>query len=357
MKYSKYSKLNKINKFDKEKKAKVKNYGISILKSVMAFLVLSDHCFNPLSTKNKIILYINAKRILHVPTFFIISFYFMCDHLLSLYIKHLLKRIIRLLIPYIGWSIIILKINNFFNKKYNTKFTDSYEELKIQILWGHNYNYQFWFQWNLIVITIIIFIIIFIFRKYTLFVLYILLILFYFAQYSEYHYKNYFKKYPIYKGRTLGLFFESVPFSITGFILGYYKIFDILTKNKNEVLFLSLLVYKLLSDYDIFTNIKGVLYQGIKLNILSICLIFIFSLFPSDKIKNKFFSKFLISITNHTAGVYYMHLAVNNYLSVFIEANKNGTFLGLIITYIFCYYISFIGILFFRKTPLRYLFS
>ena len=152
-------------------------------------------------------------------------------------------------------------------------------------------------------------------------------------------------------------FFESVPFSITGFILGYYKIFDILTKNKNEVLFLSLLVYKLLSDYDIFTNIKGVLYQGIKLNILSICLIFIFSLFPSDKIKNKFFSKFLISITNHTAGVYYMHLAVNNYLSVFIEANKNGTFLGLIITYIFCYYISFIGILFFRKTPLRYLFS
>ena len=164
----------------------------------MAFLVLSDHCFNPLSTKNKIILYINAKRILHVPTFFIISFYFMCDHLLSLYIKHLLKRIIRLLIPYIGWSIIILKINNFFNKKYNTKFTDSYEELKIQILWGHSYNYQFWFQWNLIVITIIIFIIIFIFRKYTLFVLYILLILFYYAQYSEYHYKNYFKKYYFY---------------------------------------------------------------------------------------------------------------------------------------------------------------
>ena len=60
----------------------------------------------------------------------------MCDNLLSLNIKQLLKRVIRLLIPYIGWSIIILKINNFFNKKYNTKFTDSYEELKIQILWG-----------------------------------------------------------------------------------------------------------------------------------------------------------------------------------------------------------------------------
>ena len=167
----------------------------------------------------------------------------------------------------------------------------------------------------------------------------------------------YFRKYPNYKGTTLGFLFESVPFAITGFTLGYYKIFDILTKNKIEVLVLSLLVYKLISDYDIFTNIKGVLYQGIKLNILSICLVFIFSLFPSDKIKNKFFSKFLISITNHTAGVYYMHLAVNNYLSVFIVAIKNGTFLGLIITYIFCYYISFIGILFFRKTPLRYLFS
>jgi fucose 4-O-acetylase-like acetyltransferase len=136
----KYNKLKNINKYDQVKKTKVKNYGISILKSVMAFLVLSHHCFNPLSTKNKIILYINKKRILHVPTFFIISFYFMCDNLLSLYIKHLLKRLIRLLIPYIGWSIIILKINNFFNKKYNTKFTDSYEELKIQIIINFGFN-------------------------------------------------------------------------------------------------------------------------------------------------------------------------------------------------------------------------
>ena len=52
-----------------------------------------------------------------------------------------------------------------------------------------------------------------------------------------------------------------------------------------------------------------------------------------------------------------MHVAVNNYLSVFIAAIKNGTFFGLIITYIICYYISFIGVLFFRNTPLRYLFS
>ena len=93
-------------------------------------------------------------------------------------------------------------------------------------------------------ITIIIFIIIFIFRKYTLFVLYILLILFYFVQYSEYHYNNFLMKYPNYKGRTLGFLFVSVPFAITGFTLGYYKIFYILTKHKIEVLVLSLLFIK-----------------------------------------------------------------------------------------------------------------
>ena len=76
MKYSKYSKLNKINKFDKEKKARVKNYGISILKSVMAFLVLSDHCFNPLSTKNKIILYISKKKNTSCSYFFYHIFLF-----------------------------------------------------------------------------------------------------------------------------------------------------------------------------------------------------------------------------------------------------------------------------------------
>lgn len=58
----KYNKLKKINKYAQVKKEKVKNYGLSILKSVMAFLVLSHHCFNPRSTKNKIILYINKKK-------------------------------------------------------------------------------------------------------------------------------------------------------------------------------------------------------------------------------------------------------------------------------------------------------
>ena len=98
-------------------------------------------------------------------------------------------------------------------------------------------------------------------------------------QYSEYHYKYIYLKYPYYNHRTLGLFFESVPFAVTGFTLGFYKMLDILQKNKFYTFFFSILFYNLFANYNIITKGKGVIYQGLKLNIQAINIIFAFSLF------------------------------------------------------------------------------
>ena len=95
------------SKKDEPKKLKVFNYGFAILKSIQSFLVVSAHNFKKESTKNKIILFITKERLLHVPTFFILSFYFMHNNLLSLKPKIILNRLMRLLIPYIGWPIIV----------------------------------------------------------------------------------------------------------------------------------------------------------------------------------------------------------------------------------------------------------
>ena len=103
----------------------------------MEFLVVVVHNFNPFSTKNKTILMITAKRKLSVPSFFIMSFYFMYKHLLSLNTIIILKRLMRLLLPYFIWPSIILKINHYYNKKYNQNLLDSYEDLKKQLLFGH----------------------------------------------------------------------------------------------------------------------------------------------------------------------------------------------------------------------------
>jgi len=112
----------------------------------------------------------------------------------------------------------------------------------------------------------------------------------------------------------------------------------------------------LLADYKIFIEIKGVFYKGIRFNIQATCIIFIFSLFPSDKIKNKYIQKFLTIITNYTAGVYYLHMALGKYLQYYFDDVKKRNFRGLFITYFVCYLISFFGMLIFGKTPLKYLF-
>ena len=83
------------------------NYGFAILKSILAFLVIIAHQFKSNSTQNKLILNITRERYFHVPCFFIMSFYFMFNTLYSLNPKKIFIRIIRLLIPYIGWPLII----------------------------------------------------------------------------------------------------------------------------------------------------------------------------------------------------------------------------------------------------------
>ena len=123
----------------------------------------------------------------HVPSFYIMYFYFLYNTLSSLKIKLIIKRLIRLLIPHIGWAIIFFEINRILNKKYNKKYHDTFYHLKTQIVWGYDYNPIFYFQWDLITNTIIFTIIIFIFRKYSIFILYILFILSYALLYSRYH--------------------------------------------------------------------------------------------------------------------------------------------------------------------------
>ena len=316
---NKYIDLNKIesNKKEISKKKNGINYGLLLFKLFLSFIVLTSHNFKRKTTKNRFLLNLTKERKLHVPSFFIMSFYFMSKHLYSLKIKIFFIRLIRLLIPYIGWPIIIWEINRFLNRKYNIKFPCTFENLKLQLLWAQIYIRPLWFNWELIALTILFYIIIFIFRKHSLFILKIMLLLSYFAQYSGYNYNHFFKNYPYYNKYTYGLFLESLPFAVTGYILGIYKVIDILQKHKIKTFIFSILIYKIIADYNIFINKFGVIYNGINLNIQSLCLIAIFSLFPSDKITNKNISKFFIVITNYTGGIYYLHVPMRKYLNYY----------------------------------------
>ena len=93
------------------------------------------------------------------------------------------------------------------------------------------------------------------------------------------------------------------------------------------------------------------------MNIRALCLIFIFSLFPSDKIKNSAIENILKYITNYTGGIFYLHVTVSFYFKDIFKPIKNGNLGGLIIIYLICYIICFIGMKIFGKTKMRNLFS
>ena len=334
---------------------KIHDYGLGILKTFLAVLVIAAHQFSRNTTKNEIILKIYDNRNIHLPSFFIMSFYFTCHNLLSLNPKKILSRFIRLLIPYIGWPIIIKQTNRIYNQKYKTKFPDSIEILKSQLFWGHEYLSQFWFQWDLIVTTLLFLLIILIFRKNCLFILILILILFYYCQYSG----NYFQKYlPIQNNNkyTILRMFEMVPLGVTGFIIGYFNIINKINKYKFQTLVISCITYHIVNNYQLFRIVKITMYSGIELNIKSICAIFIFSLFPSDKITDKNLQKVFNLLTNYSAGLFYLHIPIRNYGSKYIDEIKNQTFLGIVYNFLICYSISVVGDLIFGKTPLKYLF-
>lgn len=333
------------------------NFGFGFLKMILSLDVIRSHCFNPNSTNNKYLIYFLEKRRIHVPSFVILSFYFIHKKLISIKSNFLFERLERLLIPYILWPIIIYNLNNFIIRKFfKLNIIYSLENLKKQLLWGNEFIIQLWFQWDLIFITILFFIIIFVFRKYHTFFIQLLAIFAYILQYSGYNKKFYYSL-KREKKECLGRLAEMIPYASTGFSLAYLNIINNLSKHKIKTLTFSILIYNLIEKYSIFSIIKGVAYPGIRLNVRATCLIFIFSLFPSEKITNSKIKKILICLTSYTPAVFYLHWTIYIYFKEFVMPIKRGSFFGCIIIYFICYSISFIFIKFVGKTKLKNLFS
>lgn len=124
-----------------------------------------------------------------------------------------------------------------------------------------------------------------------------------------------------------------LPFATTGFTPGLYKILSSIEKHKLKTIFFSVLIYKTISNYNILINLKGVTYCGIYQNLQALCMIFIFTLFPSDKIKNNVVKKLLTILINYSAGVFYLYMSVLSYFKCYFEDIKKGIFLGIILNY------------------------
>lgn len=327
-------------------------YGLSILKALLSFDVINNHCFKKKSTSNKIILYLLNSNKLHVPSFIIISFYFTHNSLISLDLNKIYRRAERLLIPYLGWPFILFIMSNFINIFWEKIPLISYKNLLYQIILGDapNIPLHFWFLFDMIVTTSIFSFIIISMKNHYVFFLFMLMLFSYYLQYSKINlYFFYSNRQP-----SLGKECEFIPLAVTGFILAEFNIFEKIHKNKIKSFFISTILYKMIQYYEIFAHLKGVQYSGIKLNVCSICLVFIFSLYPSELKKR--YQKIFKILTNFTGGIYYIHRIIQRYLKYALYDIREGTFFGIILIYLFSYIICYLGTLIFGKTKAKYLF-
>ena len=337
---------------------KKKNYDINLalLRIYLSILVVNSHCLNIQNIKNKYLLKLLKNR-LHVPIFFIISFYYCKNLFISKNITKIRQRFERLLIPNFSWPIIIWILNNLINYFYKRKIINSFNDLIMQLLAGHCFMTVLWFQYNLIFITLLMIIIQLLFKQNTTLILINLWNISYFLQFSDLNYKN-FSKYNFYIKYTFGRFFEILPYCITGFILSYIRLIDTLKKIRKQTIFIIISNFFFFIKSNIFIRVNGFMYQGINLYIASVSLFIVISLIPLHTNKNNTaIIKIIKMLSNLTSGIYYLHVPIKNYLNNYILLIKNKTFLGCIIIIIFCYFISITGIILLKNTKLRHLFQ
>ena len=289
----------------------------------------------------------------------IISFYFCFKNLSQRNINKIKLRFERLLIPYIIWPILILFINNIlislgFHTIYNRKF--KIYDLILQYIFGRHIHKIFWFQFQILIITLYFSIISFAFPKNYLSILYFSLIISYLLQYSGINFK-YFSRYKDSNCRNVGSIVEILPLAVTGIIFGSINIINIMNNFKITCIIISIIIIYFLFEYNIFNDILGFRYPGIKVNMGGIFLFLCFSVLPIEKIKSRNFIRFINCLTRYTGGIYYLHFILFLYLRKKLSVINNSTIYGSIIIYSLNYLLCFIGTKIFHNTKLIYLFN
>ncbi len=335
------------------------NWGLSLLRTYMCFLVILCHFWFPESPSGPTtILY--QDRNYAVAVFMVMSFLLTRHTLVEHYKSKILNRFKRLLIPQIGWAVIYWCIYKIIDLICNTSLQNSISDMFWQIAFGHSpkLNATMWYQVNLIWITIIFLIIILLFKKSHMTILFLLAALAIYLQYSgTYMYFDRFRfeiKYP------LGRFVEMLPLAVTGFALSSENAMNTLVKHRWRSIALSVFVIIMVAHFPVFSDIPGYGYQGAGVLLCASAFVILFYCLPLDHIPD-ILKRPLTFITGHTMGIYCIHRLVGTLLLLFLP--RLGiqfdikSLPGCLLIYCISFLLSWIGTLLFGKTFLKSLFE
>ena len=330
-----------------------KNLGIQLLRFFLCLWVVIYHCSNIKKGHRKYFY-----RGFHVPTFFMLSFYYFYPILSGRKVDKIIIKFQRLLIPYILWPTFILLLNNFLINFFHFGQFNNIIPLKnlyFQIIIGSPLHIVFWFHFNLIFLSLFFLLISFLFPKKLLILIYfigITSLIFHVSQINYIFFNRFRNKFR----NNLGSIIELIPLAALGVCYGSI---NLLQKVKHYPKYLKIIFFIfiiILFKYDIFIKMDGFRYPNVFLNIAASTFLILFFGSINFENRNKIYT-FLNTVTNFTGGIYYLHPVVQGYISICLSlSNRKGTYFFAFIIYIICYGICLLGNKSMKNKKLKYLF-
>ena len=336
----------------------MRNYGIEILRMILCFWVV---LFHYLKEFDYVFLLKLKQKMFHVPSFFFISFFFLFPIIRTKNTKQMILRLERLMIPYLGWPIIVWSLHNIFSLLFKNLLYGhliSFGKLIKQLIVGRIFMVQLWFLFNLLFFTISLFILSFLLDiKKIIAITQLIAILSYFLQYSKYNYL-FFDQYKDSVSHSVGHFVESFPIASTAFIFNFTDVLGKLKSLRILAIFYCIIFNFFIYNYCIFMNIelygKKYNYNGFDKNLFAIFSFVCFYLIPFEKLHSQILNKIIKIITKYTLGIYCIHTKIIFLMRKFFHTKSS--FKGCIIIYFVSYLTSFIGDKLSRNTILKFLF-
>lgn len=335
-------------------------YGIALLRAYMCFQVVCIHFWN--NAENSRVL---AKGVLSycelsaVAVFMILAFWFSEKGISSGEAQWIKKRMVRLVVPQVGWTLIYGLALNLFDIVFGTHFTQP-----IDILWqlvtGHspNLNATMWFQTVLIWLTLLFFVMVKLFPKNNELAFVIIggvaLVLEYSGSTLSLKQTRYEIQYPA------GRFFEMIPLAVLGLMVSKYHILDRLRQHRLTAVIIATGVLVLDYKWQLFSSVNGFGNAGIRLMVLALCFIIIAYCIPFENVT----SSVKVSIrfmTRFTLGIYCLHrlvgIIIDGVISRYNLPVEADTFTECIAIYVICYIICWAGSTTFNKTKIKMMFD
>lgn len=330
------------------------NLGIEILRFLLCIWIVIMHCSKIKKKHKKYFL-----KGFHVPTFFLIAFYFYNLILSQRIIPRIIARFQRLFIPYFLYPLIIFFVNNLLFELFSisrfNRILNLYD-FYVQIIIGSKFHGVFWFQFNIILISLLFTIISFIFKENILKILSILGALSFYLHISKLNYII-FNQYYLSTKNSLGSLIEMAPLAVIG---NFFGSINLLCYIKNLSVFFSLIlsfIIFIIFKFEIFVYQQGFWYPNILLNICaSTSLFLLFSSLCLENLKNTKLILIIKNVTKYTGGIYYLHVIYRDHLRKYSLFFRNRSYSSSFVIYILCYINCYFGNKLFKNSKLKYLF-